>query len=338
RHQRSHKRGAYACVAPGCKCTFLNPALLERHKRHESCFAFELPEIYLFRCPSRPELSRSASATPVTPSDDGNVSNSPTAAHVDFASSPEDTFSPTSLSPPSQYLQVPGRNDFINRHGGGHSHRPMARSGTSSPAIMQSTHNDSTPSFLSGFSNPALECPSHYTFHDYVAAIGSATELDPWAENSHTTQEHQPMLHHAVSLDDINSISNIPQTQLFPPFSSQHVEPRYSGPMPSEIDAHTYFHASPSMATEHNHNALWSYGVLDQSLQGYSSAPEGVRQPTMMPLDQDQLQTSSAGYPSSPEAAHSQPPYLVTRNNASRSHSTGNINLQHFSSWSDEQR
>lgn len=203
---------------------------------------------------------------------------------------------------------------------------------------MQSAHNDLTPSFLLDPSHPPPEYSTYYIFNDYVAGIGSATGLNPWAENSHTTQEHQPMLHHAVSLDDVNSISNISQAQLFPPSSSQHVEPRYSGPMPSEIDTHTYFHASPSMATEHNHNALWSYGVLDQSSQGYSSAPEGVRQPTMMPLDQDQLQTSSAGYPSSPKAAHPQPSYLVARNNASRSHSTGNINLQHFSSWSDEQR
>lgn len=35
RHQGKHKRGAYPCIAPGCTCTFHNPALLERHKRHE---------------------------------------------------------------------------------------------------------------------------------------------------------------------------------------------------------------------------------------------------------------------------------------------------------------
>ncbi|KAG9551101.1 hypothetical protein KCU71_g13726, partial [Aureobasidium melanogenum] len=198
RHQGKHKRGAYPCIAPGCTCTFHNPALLERHRRHDWGFPFELPETYLFRCPSRPELShqsqvadgRSTSNAPATPSDDGILSSSPTSAHD--ASSPEDIFNLTSFSPRSQYLQVPGWNNLHNTYSGGHLHRPMARSERSSPAVMQSTQNDPTSSFLSGYSNPIPEYSTYYTFDGYVPGPDSATILNPQAEDGHTAQKLIP--------------------------------------------------------------------------------------------------------------------------------------------------
>ncbi|KAG9892608.1 hypothetical protein KCU94_g13536, partial [Aureobasidium melanogenum] len=342
RHQGKHKRGAYPCIAPGCTCTFHNPALLERHRRHDWCFPFELSETYLFRCPSRPELShqsqvadrRSTSNAPATPSDDGFVSNSPTSAHD--ASSPEDTFNLTSFSPPSQYLQVPGWNNLHNRYSGGHSHRPMARSEQSSPAVMQSTHYDPTSSFLSGYPNPVPDYSTHYTFDRYIPGTDSATTLDPQAEDGHAAQVHQPALRHATSLGDYSSVPNLVQSQSFPLLPGQHVEPRYTGTITGvdSLSTHAYFHSTPPANTEHDYNALYSLGLLDLSSQSFNPVFEGGTQPTT--VHQDQQQISSAEYPSTSGVAPLQPVYWMASPNASRSLSTGNINLQYLARWPDE--
>lgn len=308
------------------------------------CSPFELPETYLFRCPSRPEISpqsvngRSTSATPATPSDDGIVSSSPTIACADFASSPEETFNITGLSSRSQYLQVPDWNNSHNRQSAGHSDRPMARSGYSSPAIMQSTQNDPTSSFSSGYPNAVPEYYVYYTYDGHVPRTDSATRLNPQAEDRDTVRAHQPILHHAVSIDNDSSIMDLPQSHAFPLYYEQHVEPRYSGPIPSEINslaANTHVYSSAPMGTEHGYDAFYAFGSLDQSLQSYDAVFEG---PTIASLDQHQERMSSTEYPSSSGNAHLQPTYWMARTNASRSHSTGNLDLQFLGGWSDEQR
>ncbi|KAH0150837.1 hypothetical protein KCU82_g12485, partial [Aureobasidium melanogenum] len=285
RHQGKHKRGAYPCIAPGCTCTFHNPALLERHRHHDWCFPFELPEAYLFRCPSRPGLShqsqaadgRSTSNAPATPSDDGILSSSPISAHD--ASSPEDTFNLTRFSPRSQYLQVPGWNNLHNTYSGGHSHRPMARSERSSPAVMQSTQNDPTSSFLSGFSNPIPEYSTYYTFDEYVPGSDSATILNPQAEDGHAAQVHQPILRHAASLGDYSSIPNLVQSQSFPLLSAQHVEPRYSGTITGvdSLSANAYFHPTPP-------SSFRRWNSPNNSISGPKSGTNAIRRiPIFLP-------------------------------------------------------
>lgn len=309
-------------------------------------FPFELPEPYLFRCPSRSELShqshaadrRSTSNAPATPSDDGIPSSSPTSAHG--ASSPEDTFNLTSLSPRSQYLQVPGWNNLHNAYSGGHSHRPMARSERSSPAVMQSTQNDLTSSFLSDYSNPIPEYSTYYTFDGYASGTDSATILNPQAEDGHSAQLHQPMLRHAISLGDYTSLPNLVQSQSFPLPSGQHVEPRYSGTITGidSLSANACFHPTPAVGTEHGYNALNSLEMLDLSSQSFNPVFEGGTHPTTVSLDQNQEQTPFAEYPSSSGGESLQPTFGMARTNTFRSHSTGNINLQHLARWPNEQR
>lgn len=263
------------------------------------CFPFELPEIYLFRCPSHPELAhrseansgRSTSATPVSPSDDGITSSSPASAHPNFASSPEDTLDITSFPPRSQYLQVPNWCDSHNRHSGGYSHRPIARSGNSSPAVMQSIQTNSPPSILPGHPNSIPECFAYYTFDAYGPGTDSTTGPNLPAQDGHTAQGHQHLLHHPISLVDNHSMSNLPQTYLYPLIPGQHAEPRYSGSIPPEIDslsAHTYFHASLPVDTEYEHGTLDSFRLSDQSFQNYGAVFEGARPSTTVSLDEDQ--------------------------------------------------
>ncbi|KAK6003863.1 hypothetical protein QM012_008713 [Aureobasidium pullulans] len=312
-----------------------------------SCFPFDLPEMFLFRCPSRPELvhnpeavgGRSASATPVTPSDDGIASNSPTSTHVDSASSPEHIFNHTSFSPPSQYLQVPDWHEFYNRHSGRCPHRPMARSGISSPAIMQSAHSDPTPNFLSDPSQVALGYSSYDTFDNYIPGTSSATAFNPWADNGHVTQGPQPVLQHSVSVGDANSTSVLHQSHSFPLFTDQ--RPHYGGPVSPEINsssANTYFHASLPMSTGHDDDASNSFELIDQSLQSYNAVFEIVTQPVLVPPDQNQDRMFSTEYPASFQDAALQPMYWVTRTDAPRSHSTGDIDWQYLARLSDERR
>ncbi|KAH0277856.1 hypothetical protein KCU91_g2907, partial [Aureobasidium melanogenum] len=349
RHQRKHKRGAYACNAPGCTCTFHSPALLERHRRHDWCFPFELPEIYLFRCPSHPELAhrsganggRSTSATPVSPSDDGAVSSSPASAHADFASSPEDTFNITSFAPRTQYLQVPTLNGFYDRHNRGPSHRPIARSGNSSPAVMQRIQNNSPPSILPGHPKSIPGYFTYYTSDAYGLGTDSTTGLDLPVQDDHTAQGHQPMLRHSISLADNHPTLSLPQSYFYPLIPGQHAEPRYSGSIASEIDslsASTYVHTSQPVGTKHGHGALNSFGLPDQSFQDYGAVFEGEGSPITLSPDQHQEQMSSAAHPSSSEDAYLQPIDWMTRTNAPRSHSTGNLDVQHLARWFDEHR
>jgi hypothetical protein len=235
---------------------------------------------------------------------------------------------------------VPGWNNLHNAYSGGHSHRPMARSERSSPAVMQSTQNDLTSSFLSDYPNPIPEYSTYYTFDGYVPGTDSATILNSQAENNHAAQVHQPMLRHAISVGDYTSLPNLVQSQSFPLHSGQHVEPRYSGTITGidSLSANAYFHPTPPVSTEHEHNASYPLGLLDPSSQSFSSVFEGETHPTTVSLDQSQEQMPAAEYLSSSEGGFLQPPFSMVRTNTFRSHSTGNINLQYLARWSNEQR
>lgn len=202
---------------------------------------------------------------------------------------------------------------------------------------MQSTQNDYTPSFSSGYPDPVPEYYIYYTYDEYVPGTDSATRLNPQAEDGNTVRVYQPILHQAASLSNDNSITGLPQSQAFPLYYEQHVEPRYSGPIPDidSLPANTHINSLTPMSAENGYDALYPPGLLDQSSQNYDAVFEG---PTIASLDQHQEQMSSTEDPSSSAGANLQPMYWMAKTNTTRSHSTGNLDLQFVGRWSDEQR
>ncbi|THZ27552.1 hypothetical protein D6C89_03112 [Aureobasidium pullulans] len=339
RHQGKHKAGAYACPAAGCDYTFHSATLLERHRRHDSSFPFQLPEAYFFRCPSSsqafsptdtgsPSLSdsHSARATPLASSQNGEAtgserygSYSPTPSQEALVSTSEASVNGQEAPTRAQHLRVPSRSPMNNTRRKP-TQRPLPRNVTSSPAVLQDNRYNQEMVLAHNFAFPPTGYQHNFVEHGFSP---HSPQTGYRAEDDLSGQSFYRQTHEQSQIAPISEMSSI--AAQVPTWQA----PRHS--VPTSLGSDTPLACWIGSST-YNHDAAPTYVYGRHSSHPTMSSESHVLnqhfpQQSMNRFLQNQTQwhAHNQQYQYPPQHSGSYSEERTRRNSVSPRHSTGNL-------------